>query len=73
MICERRDLTINAIAKDVDGNIIDPYGGLADIERRILRHVSGAFVEDPVRILRVARFAARFHDLGFTVAPKRWT
>jgi tRNA nucleotidyltransferase (CCA-adding enzyme) len=67
---ERRDLTINAIARDVDGNIIDPYGGRADIERRILRHVSTAFVEDPVRILRVARFAARFHDLGFTVAAE---
>jgi tRNA nucleotidyltransferase (CCA-adding enzyme) len=65
---ERRDLTINAIAKDGDGNIIDPHGGLADIESRTLRHVSRAFVEDPVRILRLARFAARFHDLGFTVA-----
>ena len=65
---ERRDLTINAIARDGDGNIIDPYGGLADIESRTLRHVSRAFVEDPVRILRLARFAARFHDLGFTVA-----
>jgi len=64
----RRDLTINAIARDGDGNIIDPYGGLADIESRTLRHVSRAFVEDPVRILRLARFAARFHDLGFTVA-----
>ena len=67
---ERRDLTINAIAKDGDGNIFDPYGGIADIEDRVLRHVSDAFVEDPVRILRVARFAARFHDLGFTVAEE---
>ncbi|NCF15663.1 MAG: multifunctional CCA addition/repair protein [Gammaproteobacteria bacterium] len=67
---ERRDLTINAIAKDGEGNVIDPYGGLADIESRTLRHVSGAFVEDPVRILRVARFAARFHELGFTVADE---
>jgi tRNA nucleotidyltransferase (CCA-adding enzyme) len=66
----RRDLTINAIAKDGDGNIFDPYGGIADIEERVLRHVSDAFVEDPVRILRVARFAARFHDLGFTVAEE---
>lgn len=65
---ERRDLTVNAIAKDADGNIIDPWGGLADIENKVLRHVSDAFVEDPVRILRVARFAARFSDLGFTIA-----
>ena len=66
----RRDLTINAIAKDADGNIVDPYDGVADIERRVLRHVSAAFVEDPVRILRVARFAARFASLGFEVAPE---
>ena len=65
---QRRDLTINAIAKDTDGTIIDPWGGLADIENRVLRHVSDAFLEDPVRILRVARFAARFSHLGFTVA-----
>lgn len=65
---ERRDLTINAIAKDADGDIIDPWGGLADIEKRVLRHVSDAFVEDPVRILRVARFAARYAHLGFTLA-----
>ncbi len=65
---QRRDLTINAIAKDADGTIIDPWGGLADIENRVLRHVSDAFLEDPVRILRVARFAARFSHLGFTVA-----
>ena len=65
---QRRDLTINAIAKDADGTIIDPWGGLADIENRVLRHVSDAFLEDPVRILRVARFAARFAHLGFMVA-----
>jgi tRNA nucleotidyltransferase (CCA-adding enzyme) len=64
----RRDLTINAIAEDADGRIIDPFGGRADLEARLLRHVSEAFREDPVRILRVARFAARFHDLGFRVA-----
>jgi tRNA nucleotidyltransferase (CCA-adding enzyme) len=66
----RRDLTINAIAKDADGQLIDPHGGLADIESRTLRHVSDAFTEDPVRILRVARFAARFHELGFSIAPE---
>ena len=65
---ERRDLTVNAIARDAEGSIIDPWGGLADIENRVLRHVSDAFVEDPVRILRVARFAARFSHLGFTIA-----
>ena len=64
----RRDLTINAIAEDEDGNLVDPYGGQRDIEARCLRHVSDAFVEDPVRVLRVARFAARFHHLGFRVA-----
>lgn len=63
----RRDLTINAIAKDQAGNIIDPFNGIADLEAGILRHVSPAFVEDPVRILRVARFAARF---GFHIAPE---
>ncbi|OGA33669.1 MAG: multifunctional CCA tRNA nucleotidyl transferase/2'3'-cyclic phosphodiesterase/2'nucleotidase/phosphatase [Betaproteobacteria bacterium RIFCSPLOWO2_12_FULL_64_23] len=62
----RRDLTINAIARDARGRIIDPYGGAVDLERGVLRHVSPAFAEDPVRILRVARFAARF---GFKVAP----
>jgi tRNA nucleotidyltransferase (CCA-adding enzyme) len=66
----RRDLTINAIAQDEDGKLIDPCGGLADIEKRLLRHVSNAFAEDPVRVLRVARFAARFADLGFTVADE---
>jgi len=69
----RRDLTINAIAKDDDGNLIDPYGGLQDIENRVLRHVSDAFNEDPVRILRVAKFAARFSDLGFTIADETMT
>jgi len=64
---ERRDLTINALARDEEGRLIDPFGGAADLERGLLRHVSPAFVEDPVRILRVARFAARF---GFAVAPE---
>ncbi len=64
----RRDLTINAIAKDCDGKLIDPYSGLQDLEDRVLRHVSDAFSEDPVRILRVAKFAARFSDLGFRIA-----
>jgi len=67
---ERRDLTINALAEDVDGRLIDYYGGRVDLEQRILRHVSGAFREDPLRILRVARFAARYADLGFSVAPE---
>lgn len=66
----RRDLTINAMAQDADGSIIDPYGGQADIERRVLRHVSDAFVEDPLRVLRTARFAARYAHLQFTVAPE---
>ena len=66
----RRDLTINAIAQSSEGELFDPYNGQADIEARILRHVSPAFVEDPVRILRVARFAARFADLGFTIADE---
>jgi len=65
---QRRDLTINAIAQDQDGNIIDPYHGLQHIQQRLLHHVSDAFKEDPVRILRVARFAARFAKLGFLVA-----
>ena len=63
----RRDLTINAIARDDAGNIIDPHHGVADLRAGILRHVSDAFVEDPVRVLRVARFTARF---GFTIAPE---
>ena len=64
---ERRDLTINAMARDEAGGLVDPFGGAVDLERGVLRHVSPAFVEDPVRILRVARFAARF---GFVVAPE---
>jgi tRNA nucleotidyltransferase (CCA-adding enzyme) len=64
---ERRDLTINAIARDEHGRVIDPFGGAKDLQRRVLRHVSPAFAEDPVRILRVARFVARF---GFPVAPE---
>jgi tRNA nucleotidyltransferase (CCA-adding enzyme) len=68
---ERRDLTINAIAQDGEtGALVDPYGGQRDIAARVLRHVSDAFIEDPVRVLRVARFAARFAPLGFTVAPE---
>jgi tRNA nucleotidyltransferase (CCA-adding enzyme) len=66
----RRDLTINAIARDADGNLIDPHHGRRDLESRTLRHVSEAFNEDPVRILRVARFLARYQPLGFTVAPE---
>jgi len=66
----RRDLTINAMAQADGGAIIDPYGGQRDLEARLLRHVSPAFVEDPLRVLRVARFAARFAPLGFTVAPE---
>ncbi|CAG7856417.1 partial Multifunctional CCA protein, partial [biofilm metagenome] len=68
-----RDLTINAIAMTPDGKIIDPYGGQADLEQRIFRHISPAFAEDPVRILRIARFAARYQHLGFTVAPETLT
>src|SRR6185312_13749330 len=66
----RRDLTINAIARDEHGVLTDPFDGVRDIEARVLRHVSPAFVEDPVRVLRVARFAARFAPLGFTVAAE---
>jgi len=66
----RRDLTINAMAEDADGTIIDPYGGRADLTNKVLRHVSSAFTEDPLRVLRVARFAARYHHLGFTIAPE---
>ena len=65
---KRRDLTINAIAKDKDGQIIDPYNGLQDIKNKTLKHVSEAFKEDPVRVLRTAKFAARFFQLGFKVA-----
>ena len=67
---ERRDLTINAIARDASGNLIDPYGGRKDLEDRVLRHVSPAFREDPLRVLRTARFAARFHAYGFSVAKE---
>jgi tRNA nucleotidyltransferase (CCA-adding enzyme) len=66
----RRDLTINAMARDASGKLIDPYGGERDLKARVLRHVSPAFAEDPVRILRVARFAARYEELGFTIAPE---
>nr|WP_136250228.1 multifunctional CCA addition/repair protein [Ningiella ruwaisensis] len=63
----RRDLSVNAMAMDSDGKIIDPFNGQADLNKRILRHVSDAFVEDPLRVLRVARFAARYHEYGFYV------
>ena len=66
----RRDLTINAMAQDDAGQIIDPFGGQQDLEEKLLRHVSEAFTEDPLRVLRVARFAARYAHLGFTVAPE---
>ena len=66
----RRDLTINAIARRENGELIDPYGGEKDLKAGLLRHVSEAFIEDPVRVLRVARFAARFGDRGFAVAPE---
>ncbi len=67
---QRRDLTINAIARADDGTLIDPTGGQADLRARVLRHVAPAFIEDPVRLLRVARFAARFAELGFSIAPE---
>ncbi|AMX01513.1 multifunctional CCA addition/repair protein [Microbulbifer thermotolerans] len=66
----RRDLTINAMAESDQGELVDPYGGRADLEARLLRHVSPAFAEDPLRILRVARFKARYHHLGFTIADE---
>ncbi|MCD0188401.1 multifunctional CCA addition/repair protein [Acinetobacter sp. PW68] len=66
----RRDLTINAMAMDKDGNVYDPYGGQQDLCNKVLRHVSNAFVEDPLRVLRIARFAARYHALGFMIAPE---
>ena len=69
----RRDLTINAIAEDAQGVLTDPFGGVRDIAVRVLRHVSPAFAEDPVRVLRMARFSARFAPLGFTVAPETMT
>lgn len=67
---QRRDLTINAIAQDSNGNIIDPFNGRQDIQQRLLRHVSAAFNEDPLRVLRVARFAARFAHLNFRIADE---
>lgn len=67
---QRRDLTINAMAMSEDGTIHDPYNGRVDLNNKLLRHVSEAFVEDPLRVLRVARFAARYHHLGFSVAPE---
>ena len=67
---KRRDLTINALAEDQQGNIIDYVDGQADIENRVLRHISPAFAEDPVRILRIARFASRFSNLGFRIADE---
>lgn len=66
----RRDFTINAIAEDEAGQLVDPYGGARDIANRVLRHVGPAFAEDPLRVLRAARFMARFASLGFTVAPE---
>ncbi|MGL6176698.1 MAG: multifunctional CCA addition/repair protein, partial [Vibrionaceae bacterium] len=69
----RRDLTINAIAQDDAGTLYAPHGGLADLQNKILRHVSPAFCEDPLRILRVARFAASLHELGFRIAPETLT
>jgi tRNA nucleotidyltransferase (CCA-adding enzyme) len=68
----RRDLTVNAIAQKIDGNgsYVDPYGGIEDIKKKTLRHVSDAFSEDPVRILRTARFASRFSNFGFTIDDK---
>ncbi len=66
----RRDLTVNAMARSAAGALIDPYGGQRDLAERVLRHVSPAFVEDPLRVLRTARFAARYAHLGFSVAPE---
>lgn len=67
---QRRDLTINAIAQSAQGELIDPYNGIDDLNNRLLRHISPAFSEDPLRVLRVARFAARFYKLGFKIAPE---
>lgn len=69
----RRDLTVNAMAMSENGTLIDPYNGQQDLENRVLRHVSDAFIEDPLRVLRVARFAARYHTDGFTIAPETLT
>ena len=67
---QRRDLSINAIAQHEDGTLVDPYKGQKDLQLKVLRHISPAFAEDPLRVLRVARFAARFHHLDFTIAPE---
>ena len=69
----RRDLTVNAMAMDDTGKVVDPYNGQNDLNNRVLRHVSEAFIEDPLRVLRVARFAARYHEYGFTIAPETLT
>mgnify|MGYP001478795514 FL=1 len=66
----RRDLTINAMAMDDQGQLVDPYGGASDLDNKVLRHVSPAFAEDPLRVLRVARFAARYAHMGFTIADE---
>ena len=68
----RRDLTINAMAENRKGELVDPYGGFEDLQARVLRHVSAAFVEDPLRVLRTARFLARYSQLGFTIADETW-
>ena len=70
---QRRDLTINAMAMDEHGELHDPFHGQDDLNNKVLRHVSDAFIEDPLRVLRVARFAARFHHLGFTIAPETFS
>ena len=67
---QRRDFTINAIAQASDGTLVDPWGGVRDLEARVLRHVGPAFVEDPLRVLRAGRFMARFAPLGFEIAPE---
>lgn len=67
---QRRDFTINAIAEDEQGHLVDPYGGVRDIEARVLRHVGPAFAEDPLRVLRAGRFMARFAPMGFAIAPE---
>ncbi|NLC22406.1 MAG: polynucleotide adenylyltransferase, partial [Halomonadaceae bacterium] len=68
----RRDLTINAMAENRKGELVDPYGGFEDLQARVLRHVSAAFVEDPLRVLRTARFLARYSQLGFTIVDETW-
>ena len=70
---QRRDFTINAIARDARGELVDPYRGVDDIDARVLRHVGPAFAEDPLRVLRAGRFMARLAPLGFTVAPETKT